>query len=136
MMLATHLKGKGIKHTTSCDPPVDLEFGIDSGSVDNIDPPFTLFRSVIPAGARTRARYYTNCACGTYIAKGNLRYVYYGPKYDEHPEDVESGDYIYTPRGEIHYFLNFSAAESVEVVMIFAGVTSREAAERIDIDVL
>ncbi len=134
MMTATHIKGKGVKHTTSDDPPMDLAFGIDSRTIENIDPPFVLFRAIVPPGAKTRARYYTNCSCGMYMAKGSLRYVSYGPKCDEHAEQIEAGDYLYSPKGEIHYLLNPSKTQSTEIIIILAGVTSRKGAGKIYVE--
>lgn len=133
-MTATHIRGKRAKHTRADDPPMDLTFGIDSSTVNNIDPPFVLFRATLLPGAKTRARYYTNCACGIYMAKGNLRYVYYGPKCDEHSEEVGAGDYLYSPKGEIHYLLNPSKDQLTEMVMILAGVTSRKGAGKVYVE--
>ena len=133
-MAATHIKGKGAKHTTSDDPPLDLESGIDSTTIDNIDPPFVLSHAILPAGTKTRARYYTNCSCGIYMAKGKLRYIYFGPKCDEHGEDIEAGDYLYSPRGEIHYLFNPSKVDSTDLVMVYAGVTGRKGSGKIYVE--
>jgi uncharacterized RmlC-like cupin family protein len=135
-MTATLIKGKEITHTTTYDPPLICENGVDSRTVENVDPPFTLFYALLPPGSKTRARYYTNCACGMYIVKGNLGYVYYGSKDDKHREEVEEGDYIYTPKGEIHCIQNLSATESAGFVMVMVGVTSRETADRIYVESL
>ena len=134
-MTATLVKGKETIRTTTYDPPLICENGIDSSTVDQeIDPPFTLFYAVLPPGARTRSRYYTNCACGIYMVKGNLRYAYCGSKNDEHREEVEEGDYIYTPKGERHSLQNLSFKESAAFVMVLVGVTGREGADRMYVE--
>ena len=129
------IKGKGIKtSTTWTEGMVIHEHGIEASTVENIDPPFTMSHAVKTPGPhtaiRTRAHYHLNNARALYILKGHMR-VFFGPEGKEQVFDVEPGDYIYCPKGEIHSEVNLDPTETVEWVTTYVGVRSREESERV-----
>ena len=106
--------------------PVHLDYqGICKDTVDNLDPPFTLHYGIMPPGLRTRAHYHIDGARGNYIVKGRIRY-FFGPAHDQQIFDAEAGDFVYTPRGEIHYQVNLSDTETAEFVGTYVGCSDRD----------
>jgi uncharacterized RmlC-like cupin family protein len=89
--------------------------------------------AVIPPGHRGRAHYHINAARGTYILKGRLRF-FFGPEYDQQVMDCEVGDFVHTPRGEIHNAVNLSNTEPAEILSVYVGATDREATGKIVIE--
>jgi uncharacterized RmlC-like cupin family protein len=122
--MATIVRKRDIRADAKFSYPVLQEYGIDSSTVENIDPPFTLFHALIPPGHKNRAHYHINSTQGQYYLKGRLRH-YFGPKHDEKTVDIEAGDYLYLPRGIIHHGVNLSDTETVEILCAYVGVTSR-----------
>jgi uncharacterized RmlC-like cupin family protein len=131
--MATHIKKEGIKHNTTYEPGLRLAEGICSATVENMDPLFTLTHNIMPPGHRTRAHYHTNCARGTYIAKGRIRF-FFGPEHDQQVIDTEEGDYIYTAKGEIHAQLNLSDTEPAEFTSTYVGVSDRELSGKVFVE--
>jgi len=132
------IKGKGIRtSTTWAEGRVIHEHGIEAGTIENIDPPFTMSHAFKPPGPHTgvrgRAHYHMNCARALYVLRGHMR-VFFGPEHHQQVFEVEPGDYIYCPRGEIHSELNLEPDEPIEWISLYVGVTSREASGRIWID--
>jgi len=123
--MATHIKGKSLTASTTYEPSVLHTQGICKDTVENINPPFTLQHGVMAPGKTTRAHYHTECARGNYVIKGRIRYIF-GPKHDQQIFDTEAGDYVYTPRGEIHSQINLSDTEPAEFVGVYVGVTDRD----------
>jgi quercetin dioxygenase-like cupin family protein len=121
------VRGKGIKFNRTYTPDRNTEHGIDSSTVEN--PEFVMSHSIAPPGSKTPFHYHVNCAVGVYIIKGRLR-CFSGPKHDRQVVEIEAGDYIYHPRGEIHGAENVSNTEPVEYVFVYGGIPSTEATGR------
>lgn len=125
--MATAIRGKGIALNMSYDPKVHIEVGIETKTV-----PETTFRMthvIIPPGKRELAHYHCNTEAGGYVIRGRVR-IFTGPKHEQKTIDLEAGDFLYTPRGEIHSALNLSDTEPVEMVTTYPSVPSRELAGR------
>ena len=120
--MAVHIKGKGLTRDTNYEPGIKHQQGICSKTIENIDPPFTLQHVIKPPGHVGSAHYHIHCARGTLVLKGRLRH-FHGPLHNQQIFESEAGDYIYTPKGEIHYTVNLSDTESVEFVTTYVGVT-------------
>ena len=129
--MPTVIRGESVHLNKTWEPNILIEKGIESTTVENIDPPFTLTHVIIPPGVRTRPHYHANCARGQYIIKGRLR-IFSGPTQEVF--DVKAGDYIYTARGEIHSELNLSDTEPVEFVSTYSGVAARELSGKVVLD--
>jgi len=123
--MATLIKGKKIKPSTTYEPKVIHSQGICNDTVENLDPPFTLHYGIMPPGIKTRAHYHIDGARGNYVVKGRIRY-FFGPAHDQQIFDAEAGDFIYTPRGEIHYQINLSDTETAEFVGTYVGCSDRD----------
>jgi mannose-6-phosphate isomerase-like protein (cupin superfamily) len=130
--MPTIIRRKNIKADTKFSYPVLQEYGIDASTVDQIDPPFAMFHAWEPPAHKSRPHYHPNCARGTYYLKGRIR-DFFGPDQDQ-VLDIEAGDYLYTPKGEVHHGELLSDSEPVEIVCVYVGVTSRNAAGKIDVD--
>ena len=120
--MAVHIKGSGITRDTKYEPGILHQQGICSKTIEHIDPPFTLQHVIKPPGHISQPHYHIYCARGTYILKGRLRH-FHGPFHDQQVFESEPGDYIYTPKGEIHYTINLSDSEPVEFITTYVGVT-------------
>jgi len=131
--MATLIKGKKIIPSTVYEPKVIHSQGICKDTVEDIDPPFTLHYGVMPPGVRTRAHYHINGARGNYVVKGRIRYIF-GPAHDQQIFDAEAGDFIYTPRGEIHYQINLSDTETAEFVGTYVGCSDRDRSGKIFVE--
>jgi uncharacterized RmlC-like cupin family protein len=97
--------------------------GIDKYSV-----PYTTMLSghaYIPPGHKDRRHYHVTFDAGIYVVKGNLRQIF-GPDHDQIVVDVEEGDFVFIPKGEIHSTVNLSETETAEIVWFKPGITSRE----------
>ena len=132
------IKGKGIRTSTSWGEGMVIhEHGIEASTIENIDPPFTMSHAVKPPGTdtaiRSRAHYHLNSSRALYILKGHMR-VFFGPQHDQQVFDVEPGDYIYCPKGEIHSELNLNPAEPTEWITVYVGVNNREESGRVFIE--
>lgn len=118
--MATLLK----KEQAQRNPETGLELGICAATIPHLDPPFTLAHNVMPPGYRSSTHSHTNVCRGTYIAKGRIRF-FFGPQGHQQVIDTEAGDYIYTPRGEIHSQLNLSDTETAEYTSTYVGESDR-----------
>ena len=97
--------------------------GIDKYSV----PHTTMLsgRAYIPPGHKGRRHYHVNFDAGIFVVKGKLREIL-GPDHDRIEVDVEEGDFIFLPKGEIHGSVNLSETEHAEIVWFKPGITCRE----------
>jgi uncharacterized RmlC-like cupin family protein len=95
--------------------------GIDKGTVKS--PPLAMAFITIPPGGGSSRDYHVDCTQCIYLIKGRVRW-YIGP----HSEivDMEPGDFLYIPRGEIHGNKNLSDTESAEEIACHVGVESFE----------
>jgi uncharacterized RmlC-like cupin family protein len=129
--MATLIRSKDVKLNATYDPHLPCGEGIESSTV-----PETTFRMhylIVPPGKRSYAHYHCDTAAGNYIVKGHLR-IYIGPLYDQQIFDVEAGDFIHIPKGEIHYSENLSDTEPVELISCYPDVATREAAGRVYVE--
>ena len=98
--------------------------GIDKYSV-----PYTTLLSghayIPPGRKRSRRHYHVNFDAGIYVVKGRLR-EFFGPDNDQIVVDMEAGDFVFIPKGEIHGSMNLSDTESAEIVWFKPGITCRE----------
>ena len=96
--------------------------GIDKDTVKN--PELTMSHNTIPPGGRGGRHYDIYGAQCIYIIKGRVRW-FIGPYSEE--MDMEPGDFLYIPRGEIHGNMNLSDTEPVEEITChLLGVNSFE----------
>jgi uncharacterized RmlC-like cupin family protein len=95
--------------------------GIDKGSVSN--PPLAMSFITIPPGGGSSRDYHIDCVQCIYLIKGRVRW-FIGPHSEE--VDMEPGDFLYIPRGEIHGNKNLSGTEPAEEIACHIGVDSFE----------
>ena len=95
--------------------------GIDKGTVRN--PPLAMAFITIPPGGGSSRDYHVDCTQCIYLIKGRVRW-YIGPQSEE--IDMEPGDFLYIPRGEIHGNKNLSDTEAAEEIACHVGVNSFE----------
>jgi len=119
--MAKIIKTKNVDPDKIYEPPLTIGFGIDSTTVE--DPQMTMGHTIIPPGARNQRHYHVNNDAGMYIIKGRLRF-FIGP--DKQEVEAEAGDFVYTPKGEIHGLLNLSDTESVELIFTYPGVPNKD----------
>ena len=95
--------------------------GIDKDTVK--DPGVAMAHVTIAPGGGSSRDYHINSAQCIYIIKGHVRW-FIGPHSEE--IDMEAGDFLYIPRGEIHGNKNLSDTEPVEEITCHVGVNSFE----------
>ncbi len=95
--------------------------GIDKGTVKN--PPLAMAFITIPPGGGSSRDYHVDCTQCIYLIKGRVRW-FIGPHSEE--VDMEPGDFLYIPRGEIHGNKNLSDTEAAEEIACHVGVESFE----------
>jgi len=105
------------------EPGVTIERGIHSDTVDN--PKMAMGHTVVPPGSRNQRHYHVRCDAGMYILKGRLR-MSFGPPYKEKVVDVEPGDFVFVPQGEIHGLQNLSDKEPAELVFCIGGTSPED----------
>jgi quercetin dioxygenase-like cupin family protein len=125
------VRGRGIKFNRAYMPDRDTEHGIDSSTVEK--PAFVMSHHISPPGSKTPSHYHVNCDAAVYVIKGRLR-CFSGPEHDRQVVEIEAGDYIYHPRGEIHGAENASDTDPVEYVSVYGGVPTMEASGRIFVE--
>ena len=128
--MATLIKYKEMRKLPDYEPPLDARIGIDNKLVKNS--PLMMGHPIIPPGGRNQRHYHVNTAAGQHVVKGRLR-MFIGPDHDLKEIDVEEGDFVYVPRGEIHGGMNRSDTEPVELVFTYPGVPDKEAAGTIEV---
>lgn len=107
------VRGKELAWEPSQEPPLTLQKGICSKSVDN--PNLKMTHTIVPAGARNQRHYHVHCDAGMYVLKGRLR-MFFGPDHEIEESIAEAGDFIFVPTGIIHGFMNLSDTEPAEVI--------------------
>jgi len=123
----------------SYEPPLKSRRGIDAkrskvtydtGYDNGKKPRLTMSRTIIPAGAENQRHYHVKCDAGIHLLSGRLR-MFFGPPNEEKQADVEAGDFVFVPQGEIHSLVNLSKTEPAELISCYAGVADWEEAETI-----
>jgi len=118
--MATLIK-KGQQRIRQSKSTLVSRVGIDKGTIKN--PPLAMaFITIAPGGGSARD-YHIDCVQCIYVIKGRVRW-YIGPHAEE--IDMEAGDFLYIPRGEIHGNKNLSDTEPVEEIACHVGVDSFE----------
>ena len=123
--MATVIKRKNLKADVVYQPPLNIGFGINSETVEGAA--MTMGHTIIPPGGRNQRHYHVNTAAGMYIMKGKLR-MFIGPDIDIKEVDVEPGDFVYAPRGEIHGLLNLSQTEPAELIFTYSSAPNKNEA--------
>jgi len=94
--------------------------GIDKTTVK--DPEAAMGHLFLPPRGGTKIHYHTKTSAHFYyVIKGRVRW-FIGPSSEEF--DMEAGDFLYIPRGEIHSTLNLSETEPAEQILCYLGVPS------------
>jgi len=119
--MAIIIKPKNLDPDMVYEPPLSIGFAIDKKTAEGT--PFTMGHTIIPPGGRNQRHYHINTAAGMYIMKGKLRF-FIGP--DKQEAEAEAGDFLYSPRGEIHGLLNLSDTESAELIFTYPSAPSKD----------
>jgi quercetin dioxygenase-like cupin family protein len=82
--------------------------------------------TVVPPGVRNPAHYHAKAEAGMYILSGRLK-VYIGE--DREVTEVESGTFLFVPKGEIHGLENPSQTEPAMLVFAYGNVPNHMATE-------
>ena len=118
--MATLIK-KNMQRIRQAKSTLTSRVGIDKNTVEN--PELAMAHVTIAPGGGSARDYHIDCAQCIYIIKGRLRW-FIGPHSEE--IDMEAGDFLYIPRGEIHGNKNLSDTETVEEITCHVGVSSFE----------
>jgi uncharacterized RmlC-like cupin family protein len=129
--MATVVKRKNLKADLEYEPPLNIGFGLNTETCE--DTVLTMGHTIIPPGGRNQRHYHKNTAAGMYIMKGRLR-IFVGPDIDLQEIDVEPGDFVYAPRGEIHGLLNLSDTEPAELIFTYSSARNKKEAGTIYIE--
>ena len=114
------------------EPPLSIGKGIESATV-GVPIKMSMARVVIPPGGRNQRHYHINTDTGFHLLKGRLKW-FLGPDHEMEEVIVEAGDFIFTPRGQIHGLMNLSDTEEAELVSSYNSVGSKEEAETVFIE--
>ena len=123
--MATLIK-KSMQKNLQSKPTLTSRIGIDKDTVKN--PELAMAIVTIAPGGGSERDYHINGAQCIYIIKGRVRW-FIGPYSEE--IDMEAGDFLYIPRGEIHGNRNLSDTEPVEELTCHIGVDSFDAAGKV-----
>lgn len=123
--MATVVKRKDLKADLEYEPPLNIGFGLNTETCG--DTVLTMGHTIIPPGGRNQRHYHKNTAAGMYIMKGRLR-IFVGPDIDLQEVDVEPGDFVYAPRGEIHGLMNLSDTEPAELIFTYSDARNKKEA--------
>ena len=118
--MATLIK-KNMQRYCEPRPTVAVRFGIDKDTVKN--PELAMAHVILGPGGGSGREYHINASQCIYVIKGRVRW-FIGPNSEE--IDMEAGDFLYIPRGEIHGNINLSDTEAVEEITCHVGVSSLE----------
>jgi uncharacterized RmlC-like cupin family protein len=129
--MATLIKGKDLKFLDKLGNPGSIQFGIDDEKVEN--PKMMMGHTVTPPAFRGRRHYHANCNVGMYNVNGHRRFLV-GPDHDMQEIDLEPGDFVFMPQGEIHGVVNLSDTEPSELVWCYIGVNNKKEAKTIFVD--
>ena len=117
--MPTTIRLKDLKNRGSDHHPYNIRVGISNETVDN--PQMTMAYVIIPPGARSKRHYHANSNVAIYVIKGRLR-RFVGPEDKIEEVDIEAGDFIFIPKGEIHGNVNLSDTEPAEMVTCYGNV--------------
>jgi len=126
----------------SYEPPLKSRRGIDAkrskvacdtGYDNGRKPRVTVSRTLLPPGGENQPHYHVKCDAGMHILSGRLR-MFFGPPHQVEQADVEAGDFVFVPQGEIHRLVNLSKTEPAEWVSCYGGVSCWEEAETIFVE--
>lgn len=120
---AVILHNKQLHLNLDYEKGLEIRFGIDNTTCGSQD--LTMGYTVVPPGARNQAHFHANAEAGMFVISGRLR-VYVGK--DRTRTDVESGSFIFVPKGEIHGIENPSPTEAAEIVFVYGNVPNKDAA--------
>jgi uncharacterized RmlC-like cupin family protein len=134
--MATVIREKDLQYSDHYGKSAgNLQFGINNKTVEN--PKMVMGHTLyplVPPGWRGRRHYHANCNVGMYRIKGRGRYLI-GPDYNMQEVDVEPGDFLFIPQGEIHGPMNpMETEEPWELVFCYVGVNSPQEAVTIYVD--
>jgi uncharacterized RmlC-like cupin family protein len=135
--MATIVRPSDFNSGQGYEPPLSIEFGIDSATID--DPPAVMGKTVMPPGAKNQShRHETTDAC-IYLISGEMRFIFGDPDTDRITQIARAGDFVHIPRGEAHGVENVSDTEPVHLVFCYPGVADKDEARTVmleDIDVV
>jgi uncharacterized RmlC-like cupin family protein len=130
--MAVVIRGKDLKGIDKEGKPGHIHYGIYDEKVEN--PKIVMGHTITPPGARrSRLHYHANCNVGQYVISGRRRESV-GPDYDRKEYDLEAGDFIFIPQGEIHGSMNLSDTEPSEIIFVYTGVNNRHEAKTIYVE--
>ena len=130
--MALVIRGKDLKGIDKEGKPGYIHYGIYDEKIEN--PKIVMGHTITPAGARrSRLHYHANCNVGQYVISGRRREVV-GPEFDRKEYDLEPGDFLFIPQGEIHGSLNLSETEPSEIIFVYTGVNNRHEAKTIYVE--
>ncbi len=103
--------------------PLSVKWGVDSETTGTKT--ITMGRTLFPPGYRNRLHYHKNCDDAAFLLKGRLR-LFVGEKPETY--EVDEGQFIYVPKGEIHGFENMNKQETAEFIFTYGKVPNKKAA--------
>lgn len=121
--MAIVIKLEEMRTLYNFEPPIVAKVGIDNKLGKGAT--LMLAHPIIPPGGRNQRHYHVNTSAGQFLYKGHLR-MFIGPDHEMKEIDVEEGDFVYVPRGEIHGLMNLSDTEPAELIATYCDVGSLE----------
>lgn len=126
--MATLIK-KSMQKRRQGQSTLSSRIGIDKDTVKNPELAMAIV-TIAPGGGAARDYHISGAQC-IYIISGRVRW-FIGPYSEE--IDMEAGDFLYIPKGEIHGNKNLSDTEPVEEVAIHLGVDSFDAEDKVPLE--
>jgi quercetin dioxygenase-like cupin family protein len=108
---------------------ISVRLGLDRDTLENAELAMGIV-TIAPGGGSARDYHIHGAQC-IYVVSGNVRW-FIGP-YSE-VIDMEAGDFLYIPKGEIHGNKNLSDTEPVVEVALHLGVDSFDAEGTIPVE--
>jgi uncharacterized RmlC-like cupin family protein len=125
------IKRKVLEIDSTYEPGLSVSDGINNKIVEGAR--LLMGSSFLPPGGRNQRHYHVNTDAGMYILKGRVRLIL-GPDDNRREMDAETGDFIYTPQGEIHGLVNLSNSEPAELIATYNRVGCKEEAGTIFVE--
>jgi uncharacterized RmlC-like cupin family protein len=125
------VKRKVLEKDSTYEPGLTVSDGINNKIVEGAR--LLMGYSFVPPGGKNQRHYHVNTDAGMYVLKGRVRFIL-GPDDDRRAMDAETGDFIYTPQGEIHGLINLSDTEPVELIATYNKAGCKEDAGTIFVE--
>ena len=120
--MAVVLHYEGLESDLDYEKGLQIRFGVNDESCGSTE--LTMGYTVVPPGVRNPAHHHPYAEAGMFIISGRIK-VYIGEEREE--TVVNSGTFLFVPKGEIHGIENMSQTEPATLVFAYGNVPNKEA---------